>query len=76
MTDNWRVAVEAGACIGSGICRSLAPQVFVLGDDRLSRPARDLVGEDLSIADAANCCPVQAISVTEVATGRLIAPEE
>ena len=36
----------------------------------------DVVGEDLSIADAANCCPVQAISVTEVATGRLIAPEE
>ena len=40
MTDNWKVTVEPGACIGSGICRSLAPQVFVLGDDRVSRPAR------------------------------------
>ena len=76
MTDNWRVEVEPDACIGSGICRSLAPQLFVLGDDRVSRPARDLVGEDLTVADAANCCPVQAILVTEVATGRLIAPEE
>jgi len=76
MTDNWRVSVESGTCIGSGICRSLAPQVFVLGDDRVSRPSHDVVGEDLTVADAANCCPVQAISVTEVATGRLIAPEE
>ena len=76
MTDNWRVTVEAGTCIGSGICRSLAPEAFVLGDDRVSRAARDVVGENLGIADAANCCPVQAISVTEVATGRLIAPEE
>jgi ferredoxin len=76
MTDNWRVTVEPGACIGSGICRSLAPQVFVLGDDRVSRPAHALVGEDLAIVDAANCCPVQAIWITELASGRLIAPEE
>ena len=76
MTDNWRVTVEAGTCIGSGICRSLAPQIFVLGDDRVSRPSHDVVGEDLTVADAANCCPVQAILVTEVASGRLIAPEE
>ena len=76
MTDNWSVTVEPDTCIGSGICRSLAPEIFVLGDDRVSRPARDVVGEDPGITDAANCCPVQAILVTEVATGRLIAPEE
>jgi ferredoxin len=76
MTENWRVTVEPSTCIGSGICRSLAPQVFVLGDDRVSRPSQDVVGEDLTVADAANCCPVQAILVTDTASGRLIAPEE
>ena len=48
----------------------------MLGDDRVSRPSQDVVVEDLTVADAANCCPVQAILVTQAASGRLIAPEE
>jgi ferredoxin len=76
MTDQWRVDVDRGTCIGSGICASLAPVAFALGADRVSRPVRAEVGEDLAVVDAANCCPVQAITLTELTTGRVVAHED
>jgi ferredoxin len=73
---NWRVEVEPGTCIGSGICASLAPTVFAVGSDRVSRVVLSQVREDPVVVDAATCCPAQAIAVTDAATGRLVAPEE
>ncbi|WP_235482121.1 ferredoxin [Streptomyces roseoverticillatus] len=59
----WRVAVDRGACLGSGICAALAPESFRLEDER-SRPLREAAGPDEALLDAADSCPAAAITVT------------
>lgn len=70
----WRVTVESGRCIGSGICAGTAPGYFVLVDD-VSRPVGEVVEPADVVTDAADSCPVEAIEVRDLADGTLIAPE-
>ncbi|MFI9235361.1 ferredoxin [Streptomyces cinnamoneus] len=70
----WRVTVDRGRCMGSGICTSLAASSFVLDGER-SRPLGG--GEsapDETVLDAADSCPAGAITVTE--EGRVIGPRD
>jgi len=48
---------------------------FALGDDGNSHPTTETIEPDELVLDAA-CCPVEAITVTDAATGDLLAPEE
>ncbi|WP_367132017.1 MULTISPECIES: ferredoxin [Streptomyces] len=60
----WRVTVDRSACLGSGICASLAPESFRLEDER-SRPVREAAEPGEALLDAADSCPAAAITVTE-----------
>ena len=70
----WRIAVDADTCIGSGMCASIAPDRFRL-EGSTSRPLVELTGEEDGVIDAAESCPVEAISVRNAETGELVAPE-
>ncbi len=63
-TAAWRVTVDRGACIGSGICAALAPGQFALDGER-SRPLRGATEPDETVLDAADSCPAAAITVAE-----------
>jgi len=65
----WRIRVDAGLCIGSGMCVAGASDRFAFDADQHSRPVRELAEEDESVRDAAASCPVEAISVTDAETG-------
>jgi ferredoxin len=65
----WTVAVS-DECIGSGSCTGIAPDRFQLGTDGRSRPRSAQVPADPRLLDAAACCPAEAISVVDPATGR------
>ncbi|GAB7038683.1 MULTISPECIES: ferredoxin [Catenuloplanes] len=60
----FRVEVDGGSCIGSGMCRSIAPEVFDLDEDaglvRLldSRPPAHTA---LAVREAVLRCPAAAI---------------
>jgi ferredoxin len=69
----WRLSVDAARCIGSGTCAGTAPEWFTLVDG-VSTPVSDHADPDDTITDAAELCPVMAISVHD-ADDRLIAPE-
>jgi ferredoxin len=73
VTAEWRLAV-AETCIGSGSCTGVAPGHFVLGPDHRSHPVTAEVAPDGSVLDAAASCPVEAISIVELATGAAIEP--
>ncbi|GAA1612661.1 ferredoxin [Catellatospora bangladeshensis] len=73
MSGQWRVAVDRDRCIGSGLCAGTAPEHFQLVDKK-STPLRELVEPDEAVSDAADCCPVEAILVTDAATGDTVAP--
>ncbi|MER6531776.1 ferredoxin [Streptomyces sp. NPDC001508] len=71
----WRVTVDREVCIGSGICVGIAPDHFDLRLGR-SQPLTDPVPEGTpQVADAADNCPVEAITVHDAATGLVIAPD-
>ncbi|MEU7134998.1 ferredoxin [Streptomyces sp. NPDC046261] len=69
----WRVTVDRGRCMGSGICTALAARSFVLDDER-SRAVGDGSAPGESVLDAADSCPAGAITVTE--NGRVIGPRD
>jgi ferredoxin len=71
----WLIEVDTAACTGSGLCVGCAPAYFELGPDHRSRAIRSVVDADDVIADAAECCPMEAIRVIDAGTGRCLHPE-
>lgn len=69
----WRLDVDQRSCIGSGICTGIAPMHFALVNGA-ARPVFELTTPTQSVVDAARTCPMEAISVHDVADGRKIAP--
>lgn len=67
----WRIEVDTSRCTGSGMCAGLAPGQFHLTDGR-SRPATDEIAPDTAVASAAECCPMEAIVLTDAATGQSV----
>jgi ferredoxin len=69
----WHVAVDRDKCIGSGMCTGTAPGHFRLEDHR-SRPVDETIEPDEAVLDAAQTCPMEAITVLDHA-GTQLAPE-
>ncbi|HEY8532978.1 MAG TPA: ferredoxin [Micromonospora sp.] len=73
VSDYWYISVDPYRCVGTGICASAAPQHFALVND-VSTPLAERVAPDQAVCDAAECCPMEAITVRD-RDGRIIAPE-
>jgi len=59
-----KVTVDKDKCIGCGLCVSLAPKSFKLGEDGKSQVIEP-VGDDWeTIKNAAESCPVGAIKIS------------
>ena len=58
--------VDHDLCIGCGVCPSVCPEVFEMGDDGLSHVIVDTVPEDAedNAKDAEESCPVDAIKTS------------
>lgn len=69
----WLVTVDEQRCTGSGICASLAATHFAYRDGR-SRAVGGPSAPDDDVVAAAECCPMEAITVTERETGRVVHP--
>lgn len=57
--------VDKDTCIGCGMCPSICPEVFDMDDDGKAHTIVDEVpeGKEAEAQDAADSCPVDAISV-------------
>lgn len=67
----WTVRVDSDLCVGSGMCVGVAPDHFVIVDGSSQPTAPQLSASDAAM-DAASCCPMEAIAITEVATGQTV----
>ncbi|MFJ1703710.1 ferredoxin [Kitasatospora sp. NPDC088346] len=69
------VAVDRARCVGTGLCAATAPADLALGPDGRAL-ARQGTAAALSaeLAEAAEMCPVEAITVRRPATGEQVAP--
>lgn len=61
-----KAMVDESSCTGCGICADTCPEVFEMGDD-VAKVKVDVVPPDqeASCREAAESCPVEAISIQE-----------
>jgi ferredoxin len=74
MVRKVRVTVDHNVCVGNTLCVTIAPQVFTLNKQRQSEalnPGGDTVEK---ILEAAENCPVSAITVEDAETGVRLFP--
>ena len=57
-----KVTVDKSLCTGCGLCVDTCPDVFEMGDDSVAR-VKDFKSTSCNLKDAAESCPVEAISV-------------
>lgn len=68
------VSVDQAVCVGNAACVGTAPDVFVLDDNRQATVANpDGAARDV-IVEAAENCPVSAITVLDAVTGETLYP--
>ena len=72
VSAGWRIDVDARRCIGSGGCVGMAPAHFRL-EAGSATPIAATVEPDETVIDAAESCPVEAITVRDD-DGGLVAP--
>ena len=61
----YRISVDRSLCSGYGVCESIAPDVFELGDDGLA-VVRTGMSEDEAVQEACDSCPAGAITIARV----------
>jgi ferredoxin len=61
----YRISIDRSLCSGYGVCESLAPDVFELGDDGIA-VLRAGMSEDEAVQEACDSCPAGAISIARV----------
>ncbi len=74
MARKLRVSVDHNICVGNSMCETTAPKVFVLNDDRQSEAVNPDGDTEENILEAAENCPVSAISVVDAETGEKLFP--
>ena len=74
MARKLRVSVDHDKCVGNAMCETYAPKVFVLNDDRQSTVADSNADTEENIMEAAEDCPVSAITVIDDETGETLFP--
>lgn len=59
--------VDVDLCIGCGACEDYCPEVFRLMEDGVAHVINENIGPDLypCVREAADACPVDAISIEE-----------
>lgn len=72
----WNVTVDKDLCIGSGGCVLRAPEAFELDVTRQSCPRAEVMAASDEVLDAAENCPVEAITIVEEGTGTVVFPPE
>lgn len=60
-----KITVDTDRCTGHGVCESLAPEIFEVGDDGIVHLLTDDLAEDqrTTIESAVAECPTQALSL-------------
>ena len=69
----WKITVNREACVLSGNCVAVAADIFELTDDG-ARPLHEEISADDAVVDAAEGCPMEAITVLNIEDGTQIAP--
>jgi ferredoxin len=62
----YRISIDRSLCSDYGVCESISPDVFELGNGGLA-VLRAGMSEDEAVQEACDSCPVGAISIGRLA---------
>ncbi len=74
MAGKLKVTVNHNICVGNGICPHIASKVFELNVDRQSEVINSDGEPREVVLEAAEACPVSAITVVDVENGEQLFP--
>jgi ferredoxin len=74
MSRNLRASVDHEVCVGTAACTRTAPRSFALNPEMQSQPIQPPGDDAQRILDAAENCPVSAITVVDADTGEQLFP--
>jgi ferredoxin len=69
----YRVSIETSICIGSSNCMEEAPDAYTVDERGLAALIQPTAPDDRLLAGA-RACPVDAIRIFDIATGRRVHP--
>lgn len=74
MARQLRIRVDHNKCVGNAMCVTIATQVFALNDNRQSEVVNPAGDTEEKVLEAAENCPVSAITVEDATTGERLFP--
>ena len=74
MARKIRIIVDLNMCVGNAMCEQFASNTFALNDDRQSMVANPEGDPEEKVLEAAENCPVSAITVEDADTGERLFP--
>ncbi|MFC5749253.1 ferredoxin [Actinomadura rugatobispora] len=74
MTDRWTVAFDRHICVGTGLCAATAPDALDLDENGKGCATAETLPASEAVRDAAESCPVEAITITDAGTGERVFP--
>ena len=74
MSQKYAITVDKFKCVGSTQCMQTAPHIFGLDKNKQSKVMDPNTEDKTKLLAAAESCPVGAISVIEIETGKQLFP--
>ena len=74
MARKLRISIDYDVCVGNAMCTTIAPDVFQLNAERQSEAVNPAGGTEAQILEAAENCPVSAITVEDADSGEQLFP--
>ena len=69
-----RISVDHDICVGNRMCETFASKVFVINENGQSEVANPEGDTEENVLEAAENCPVSAITVVDEETGETLFP--
>jgi ferredoxin len=74
MARKLRISIDHDVCVGNAMCTTIAPDVFQLNEERQSEAVNPAGDTEEQILEAAENCPVSAITVEDADSGDQLFP--
>ncbi len=74
MPRKLKITVDLNICVGNAMCETFATHTFALNEDRQSTVVNAEGDPEEQVLEAAENCPVTAITVADAETGEQLFP--